>query len=176
VIDQEESAMSSLRPIIPVLFALTLCAPAGNAVACGEVLSRTGNALRYHSFVSRHPAEILVFAEPAGRNQSPDDGKRFRDNLERAGHRVTMVSDTQSLEEAFATHTFDVVITYADDLDGVTAQVARAAREPTLIPVVRRDAPDARELRARYPRLLTDNANLNQFLKSIEQSMKARGA
>lgn len=168
--------MPSLRPIIPVVLVLTLCAPAEDAGACGEVLSRTGNAMRYHSFVSRHPAEILVVAGAASRVQSADDGKRFHDNLERAGHHVTMVFDVQSLEDAFASHNFDVVITYADDLDSVTAQVAKAARQPNLIPVVRHDAGDERDLRARYPRLLTENASLNQFLKSIEQTMKARGA
>lgn len=168
--------MHALRPFRNSLIVVVLCLSAADANACGEVLARTGNALRYHSFVSRHPAEILVYAGPASRANSSDEASAFRKNLERAGHRVVVVDNAEALPAAFAAHQFDVVITYAADLGSVTTQVARIAREPTLIPVVEPGAPDERELRERYPRLLTENANLNQFLKSIERSMKARGA
>jgi hypothetical protein len=57
----------------------------------------------------------------------------------------------------------------------VTANIVATSREPTLIPVLRHNASDEEEMRARFPKLVKDDANLNQFLKAIEQSMKARG-
>lgn len=155
---------------------LGLSTPMQDAVGCGEVLTRTGNALRYHSFVTRHPAQILLYSGPATRASSDDSGQRFHDNLERAGHKVTVVTNAAELESAFSVQSFDVIITFASDLDDLSGELATAANQPTLIPVLQPDTPNADELRERYPRLLTESANLNQFLKVIEQSMKLRRA
>ena len=57
----------------------------------------------------------------------------------------------------------------------MTSQIASSAREPTLIPVIDRDSPNERQMRERFPRIVSEDANLNQFLKVIEQSMKAKG-
>jgi hypothetical protein len=151
-----------------VALCATIGAGANQAQACGEVMYRMGGALRYHAFITRHPAEILMYAT---QHSSADD--EFHHNLERAGHKVTVADGPETLAQALATHHFDVVITYAADVPTISAQLAHVQREPSLIPVFQGRGDEA--LRKQYPLALNENADLNQFLKTIEQTMKARG-
>ena len=86
---------------------------------------------------------------------------------------MTQVQGPEALTQALATHHFDVIITYAADLPTIGARLAHAAKEPSLIPVFQRGGDEA--IRKQYPLALNEDANLNQFLKTIEQTMKARG-
>jgi hypothetical protein len=174
--NEEESVMRQISKGMPFVIVAALFTASPQLFACGEVLSRTGTAMRYQSFVSRHPAEILVYAARGDHGPASAGSESFRDNLERAGHRVTLVKDAEALAAAFTGHNFDVVIAYSGDVDQISQLAANAARDPSLIPVLQHDTPDQPAWRQRYPRLLTENSNLNQFLKSIEQTMKARGA
>ena len=158
------------------ILVLVLCFSAMDAQACGEVMYRMGGALRYHAFITRNPANILVYAGAAERQHDSANVAKFHENLEKAGHKVTLANSPDELARALAAHPYDVILTYAGDLDVVTAQIAKAAREPTLIPVIDRNSPNERAMRERYPNLVSEDANINQFLKVIEQSMKARGA
>ena len=155
--------------------ALCLSMGASNAHACGEAMYRMGGALRYHAFITRHPAEILLYSGPAQLQHSDEERAKFHENLERAGHKVTVVTDPSALAQALSTHSYDVIIASTGDMDVVTSNIVATAREPTLIPVLAHDASDEKEMRARFPKLVTADANLNQFLKLIERSMKARG-
>ena len=152
---------------------LVVAISASDAQACGEVMYRMGGALRYHAFITRHPAQILLYNGTAAQQANSADGQRFHENLEKAGHRVTIVESSDALAKALAERQYDVIITYAGDLPAIREQVAHVAREPALIPVFQRGDQDA--LRKQYPLALNDDANLNQFLKTIEQTMKSRG-
>jgi len=159
------------------VIAIALCAAIGasatsQAQACGEVMYRMGGALRYHAFITRHPAEILLYADKASDAQPSAHRDEFHHSLEKAGHKVTVVDGPESLSQALATHRFDVIIAYATSLPTVNAQLAHAQREPSLIPVFPNGDEAARK---QYPLALNEDANLNQFLKTIEQTMKARG-
>jgi len=158
------------------ILVLALCFTALDAQACGEVMYRMGGALRYHAFITRHPANILLYAGSASQQHFSSEGAKLHDNLEKAGHKVTIATGPEELAQALAAHPYDVIIAYAGDLDSVTAQIAKASREPALIPVIDRSAPNERAMRERFPSLVSEDANLNQFLKVIEQSMKVKGA
>jgi len=154
------------------LAAVVSAAAAGNAQACGEVMYRMGGALRYHAFITRHPAEILMYAATASKSASSDD--QFHHNLEKAGHKVTVVTGPDALAQSLASHHYDVIITYAADLPTINAQLAHAPKEPSLIPVFQNGGDEG--IRKQYPLALNDDANLTQFLKTIEQTMKSRGS
>ena len=159
------------RVVLMALCAAIGAGAASQAQACGEVMYRMGGALRYHAFITRHPAEILMYADAAERNQ-PSYHDEFHRNLEKAGHKVTLIDSQDALAQALANHHYDVIITYAKDLPAINAQLAHAQKEPSLIPVFQNDDDAARK---QYPLALNENADLNQFLKTIEQTMKARG-
>jgi len=155
---------------------LVLCFTTIDAQACGEVMYRMGGAMRYHAFITRNPANILLYSGAADHQHASANDAKFHEDLEKAGHKVTVANGPDELASALAAHPYDVILTYAGDLDVVTAQIAKMAREPVLIPVIDRNAPNEHAMRERYPNLVTEDANLNQFLKVIEQSMKARGS
>ena len=69
---------------------------------------------------------------------------------------VTLARGAGELEQALSTSRFDVMIAYANDMVAATTQIANASREPTLIPVLHELASE-REMRERYPRLVTGN-------------------
>ncbi len=150
---------------------LVVALSAADAQACGEVMYRMGGALRYHAFVTRHPAQILMYAGSATREATSVD-QSFHENLEKAGHKVTVVGSPEALSQALARQHYDVIIAYAADVPAINEQIARIAPEPALIPVFQHGN-DA--VRQQYPLALNEDANLNQFLKTIEQTMKSRG-
>jgi hypothetical protein len=152
---------------------LVVAVASADAQACGEVMYRMGGALRYHAFVTKHPAQILLYADSSAHQASGADVEGFHRNLERAGHKVTIINTPDALARTLATNSYDVIIAYAIDLPAINSQLAHVSHEPTLIPVLQRG--DENALREHYPLALNEDANLNQFLKTIEQTMKARG-
>ncbi|MBS0557335.1 MAG: hypothetical protein JSR27_07975 [Proteobacteria bacterium] len=154
-----------------LMLAVTLAA--SNAMACGEVVNSMGGALHYHAFVTRHPAQILLYDGTAAREAPKSDMRQFDEELAKAGHHVKMVDSPDALAKALASKKYDVVISYAGDLSAIKSQLASISHEPALIPVFQRSDMDA--ARKQYPLAMNDDANLNQFLKTIEQTMKSRG-
>jgi hypothetical protein len=150
---------------------LVVALSAADAQACGEVMYRMGGALRYHAFVTRHPAQILLYSGSATHDATSAD-QTFHENLEKAGHKVTVVDSPDALAQALATQHFDVIIAYAADVPAINDKIAHLAPEPALIPVLQHGNDSVRQ---QYPLALNEDANLNQFLKTIEQTMKARG-
>ena len=153
---------------------LVVAIAASDAQACGEVMYRMGGALRYHAFITRHPAQILLYNGSAAQQASRNDQERFHQSLEKAGHTVTVADTPEALAQALAARQYDVIITYAADLPAINAQIAHVVREPSLIPVFQRGSED-QAARRQYPLALNEDANLNQFLKTIEKTMQARG-
>jgi hypothetical protein len=161
-----------MKNLITIALLLAVVIVARDAQACGEVMYRMGGALRYHAFITRHPAQILMYAGTLPRTASVSDATNFHRNLEKAGHKVTIVDTPAALAQALATHPYDVIIAYAADLPVINAQMSHIEHEPSLIPVFQNGNEN---LRKQYPLALNENANLNQFLKTIEQTMKAPG-
>ena len=162
------------RPSAAIL-ASVLCLSVCAAQACGEVMFRAGAALRYHAFVTRHPAAILLYDSRAPVQPLLTRQSRLHDELERAGHHVTVVRGPDELARALAANTYDVLVADVGAMDKLQRQFADVSRAPTLIPVVDEASQDEGALRDRFPRLVRSNADVNDYLKLIEQSMKARG-
>lgn len=162
----------SPRFAITALLAACAAASAGSAQACGEVMYRMGGALRYQAFVTRHPADILLYNDSAVAQAPGTDRNGFREQLEKAGHKVTLVDGVAAFEQAVAARSFDIVITHAANVTTVESTLARTQREASLIPVIEGGNPS---LRQQYPQALATNAGLNRFLKSIERTMEAQG-
>jgi hypothetical protein len=149
---------------------VALCLSASEAEACGEVMLRTLDTMRFHAFVTHHPASVLIYSGDSAKHPPAQAGK-LHDGLEKAGHKVSVAHGPEQLAKALAARKFDIVVAYADELVAVTTQITGASREPTLIPVLDGGA-DERQLRARFPHLVS--GDLNELLKTIEQSMKAQ--
>jgi hypothetical protein len=163
------------RAIVLALITIIGTGATSRAQACGEVMYRMGGALRYHAFITRHPAQILLYNGAAAdvRHAQTNDMQEFDNNLKKAGHTVTVVDSPDALGKALATRRYDVIITYAGDLAAIQPQLASISHEPALIPVFPRNVEEA--TLKQYPLALNENASINQFLKTIEETMKSRG-
>src|SRR5450432_1537825 len=86
LISRKETAMNTFGKKTSAILVLALCFTAIDAQACGEVMYRMGGALRYHAFITRHPANILLYSGPAALQHTSANEQKFHENLEKAGH------------------------------------------------------------------------------------------
>ncbi len=145
---------------------------ASSAWACGESLFHSGQGQRYHAFITRQPADILIYSPGAA--SGTDSNRQLVAGLEKAGHHITLVSDETTMTSTLMEHRFDVVIASAKDMDAITQRIDKSAREPALLAVVGNDVGSAQN--GHFAHTVHENDGLNQYLKSIEQSMHTRGS
>lgn len=147
---------------------LGLSVVAADALACGEVLFHSGQGMRYHAFITRHPANILVYSpapiEP-GSAQS-----RLYAGLRQAGHRVIVINNDNTLTGELAANHFDVIIASARDMDVITSMLGKSADEPAVMAVVERNAPE----QGHFPVSVQEGAGLNAYLKKIDETTRSR--
>ena len=166
--------MNGTRRNIFSLLIAGLGFPSREAWACGELMLRSLGAMRYHAFLTRNPAAILLYSGDAASDKRPTAADaRLHQGLEKVGHKVSMVRGPGELGQMLVSNRYDVIIAYASEIVAASGQIARASREPALIPVLD-SASDERKMRERFPRLVT--GNFNDLLKAIEQAMVARKA
>jgi hypothetical protein len=163
--------MNDRRQRASAILVIAVCLTAADAQACGELMLRALGSMRYHAFVTHNPAQILLYAGNASAKRPPDTSARLHDGLEKAGHKVNLVQGPDELDRALAARPYDVIVAFSDDMINVTGQIAKAQREPMIVPVL-----DSREnerpMRERFPRLV--NGTFKDLLKTIEQAMKSQ--
>jgi hypothetical protein len=142
---------------------------APEAHACGELMLRSLGAMRFHPFATRNPATIMLYSGPVASQWSASVNASLHAALEKVGHNVRQARGPGELGQMLVASRFDVLIAHADDMLSASGEIARAAREPALIPVLDASATNEREMRERYPRLVT--GGFSSLLRAIEQAM-----
>jgi len=150
---------------------VALCFTPIDVQACGEVMLRTLGAMRYHPFVTHHPAAIVLYSGEAGLKHPPEYDAKLHDGLEKAGHKVIIARGPDQLAQALAAHHQDVIIAYVDDVDSLANRIAKGSPGPTLIPLLDSGAANERQVRERFPRAVS---TFKELLRTIEQSMASR--
>ena len=156
---------------ITLLGALAL-APAA-VVACGEGAFNAGKGLPYQGYLAPRPAVVLIYANPDPTATASDRGALYA-GLQKAGHKLTVVTDAGALATALREKHYDVVITAFDAVDAVavaTADAGNVSGQPTLLPVVNRSDRNSPQLRNRFAAFLVDGASLGQYLKMIGKAL-----
>jgi hypothetical protein len=159
--------MTALRSRFIVLL-LASAAPSA-ALGCGEGMFNTGKGLAYQAYLAPRPAAVLVYTTPGA---SSDEQERLHAGLQKAGHTVTVVRDTESLQRAIAEHRYDVVISSFDVVDAIPSQAGAGAA--TLLPVVARSARNSPQVRDRFDLFVLDGASLGQYLRAINKAVASR--
>ena len=160
------------RILISAFVTSLLGLAATDAFACGESLFRTGQGMRYNSYAAPRPATVLIYSDAAG-STARNDGE-LRKGLEKAGHRVTVVSDAEDLETAAGARPFDVVIADLAEIDALTESMGAETVKPDFLPVVARSVGIDRELRERFAWCVREGAGVGQYLKGINKLMELR--
>jgi hypothetical protein len=166
--------MNGSRRRTSAMLVVALCGATTQAQACGELMLRSLGAMRFRAFATKNPATILLYSGDAADKRPAATDTKLHDALERVGHKVTFARGHAELGEALAGKRYDVLIAYADDIARAFDQMAKAGHEPALIPVLDATAANEREMRERYPRLVT--GSFKDLLKAIERAMTAAKA
>ena len=162
--------MNGSRRKSSILLLAALGGAAMEAQACGELMLRGLGTMRFHAFATQTPASILLYSGTVATSSTVPAATdaRLHNGLKRLGHKVKLARGPGELEQALAGDRFDVMIAYANDMVAAMPQMSNAAQGPTLIPVLHELASE-REMRERYPRLVT--GNFKDLLRAIEQAV-----
>ena len=162
--------MNASRRKASAMLLASLCgAAAPEAHACGELMLRSLGAMRFHAFATRNPATVLLYAGVVASQWPEAVNAKLHDGLEKVGHHVHRARGPAELGQLLAASRYDILVAYADDMLGASAQIAGAAHAPALIPVLDASAPNEREMHDRYPRLVT--GGFGSLPRAIEQAM-----
>src|SRR5262249_42712230 len=124
-------AMDASRRRAGATLAAALCGVAApDARACGELMLRSLGAMRFHAFVTRIPAPILLYSGPVASQWPEEVNAKLHAQLEKAGHSVRQARGAGELGQMLAASRYDVLIAYADDMLGASGPIAGAARGP----------------------------------------------
>ena len=167
--------MNVSRRKTSALLLAALGSAAIEAQACGELMLRGLGTMRFHAFATANPANILLYSSASAADSKVPvaTDARLHASLERVGHKVKLARGDVELAQALSSSRFDVMIAYANDMVAATNRIASTSRGPTLIPVLH-DLASEREMRERYPRLVT--GNFKDLLRAIEQAMSSAKA
>ncbi len=162
--------MNGSRRRLSAVLVAVLGGAATSAHACGELMLRSLGAMRFHAFKTRNPSSILLYSgqPPAADKRPSATDAKMHDGLERVGHKVFLARGPGELDQALAAGRYDVMVAYADDMLRAAGLINKAQKAPALIPVLDGGAPNEREMRERYPRLVT--GTFNDLLKAIERA------
>ena len=148
------------------LIAGLLLFASADALACGDTLFRIGQSMRYDTYTAPRPAVVLLYARGGSHESS------LRKGLEKAGHKVTVVSAGDSFAQDARTRPYDVVIADLEAIDAVKESVGTAVVKPTFVPVV--GSSSESELRDRYASWVREGASLGKYLNAINKVMEIR--
>lgn len=143
-----------------------------DALACGETLFRVGQGMRYNAYAAPLPAAVLLYTG-AG-NATASNETELRKGLEKAGHKVTVVSAGESFVQASGARPYDVVIADLGAIDAITKSMGGATAKPSFVPVVGSSVSTESELRDRYPWWVREGAGLGKYLNAINKVMEIR--
>lgn len=152
-----------------LIASLTLLASI-DALACGETLFRVGQGTRYDNYSAPYPAVVLLHSRPGGATAGSE--KALSRGLERAGHKVTVMSAGESLPPAAGARPYDVVIADLAAIDGVAQSLGAAAAKPAFVPVLASSDPG--EPGDRYRAWVREGASLGKYLHAINKVMEIR--
>lgn len=158
--------------LVIAMATLTLATAASNAFACGETLFHSGEGMRYHGFLTRAPANILIYRPGMASDNVAQT--QLDTGLEKAGHRVTLVTDNANLTQVLAKNHYDVVIAGAHDMNMLAARLDSSAHAPALVAVLGAKADQDSATRGQYTHTLNEQDGLNQYLRLIEKTMQTR--
>lgn len=160
---------SRTRSHVVLALALVFAGVPALSSACSEGMFSSGKGLAFQSYLAPRPAQVLIYSTTADAARDP-----LHAGLQKAGHTLTVVHDTDALAAALKRQHYDIVITAADDADQIASSVETGADAPTLLPIIARGASDASSLRDRFGAFVFDGASLGQYLTVINRVLSRR--
>jgi hypothetical protein len=156
------------------LFSLTalVCVFATAALdACGDKFLLVGRGLAFgRAYASIYPGAIVIFSGP----RTAPEHEKLQQNIRRAGHRVSLVSDESALTQSVLLEQTDIIIADVAIKTTLDPRIAALQAKPSVLYLVSEsDARPAAPVPADAP-LLKNKEKAGRFLVVIEDIMKQR--
>jgi len=155
--------------LVTVLSIGLLASFSSDVFACGESMFRVGKGVHYRAYSAPIPGSVLVYART-------DDERAVAEQLQEAGHTVSVVSNDVDLAMEMQNRQFDVIVAPYSKRDAVEAQSEAIAAHPDWIPIVVNGTDDVKLAKSQYNHTVTAGDDIRKYLKAIHQSLKASGA
>ena len=162
--------MRMRRRVVVAAAAAALAVAPAPAHACSVPTFVTGKGLPYHTRLASHPANLLIYADPARPLAGRDDAA-LSNGLQAAGHTVTVVRAQEALKAALGQAHYDLVISAFGSNGEIAGQVTADAPGAVLLPVVERRQRKAPALRQRFDRYVVEGASLGTYLRAIDEKL-----
>jgi hypothetical protein len=164
--------------------AVFLCVPTPPLHACGDKLLSIARSIRLqHTYKTRHPASILVYAGRAvnarsGGNKDPLlQMSLLYMSLRLAGHKPLAAETVAELDEALKIGHFDFVVADIAEIEMVSSRVKALSPAVTALPIVYKlNKTDFTAAQQQFRFVLRTPATSTQHLEAIDGAMKIRMA
>jgi hypothetical protein len=136
-----------MKPKLVVsLVAGLLAATAAQACpACGDKLSLVGGGVSFmDAGRAGPPGRVVLYAGPGSPLQSAEADLGLVSRMKRAGHEVTVVSDSAELDRVVREHGADVVIAHWSEANATNGRIAKESTSPPTVVAVSYKADDAK--------------------------------
>lgn len=147
-----------------MLTALTSLSLGVDAIACGESLYRVGKGVAYREYTAPLPGNLLVYGGAGNTGE-------LAEQLQRAGHLVTVAESVAELVRLSEAGSFDIVIGRYHDYDDFksTALLSDATYLPIAVEGI-----DEREARKQFSYVMVPTKHeIKHYLKAIHRVLKA---
>lgn len=152
------------------LLGIALILGSSAVFACGESMFHADQGMQYHRFITRRPADILLYQNESA---AGDANNQLYAGLQSAGHHLTLVAQGPAAIDALTSRHFDVIIASSRDMDAVIAHLDASTRTPIKLAVIG-DGNKSDE--SRFPQYVRQGDSVDKYLKSIERGMRERGS
>lgn len=140
--------------------------------ACGAKFLMANRGTRFGKVaIARHPAAVLVYANPSSVLPEALGKVKVEEVLGRAGYRPTMVADRTAFEKALSEGEWDIVVVDLADSAAVRAQL-QGDNAPMIVPVMLRPSKDDfKQAERDYGRVVKGPVKSQRFLETIDEAV-----
>ena len=166
-----------IRSLVHIVVALAFVVSAfGVSSACGDkflVVGRGVKPMRLN--LAMRPGSILIYehkgAEPGDAAADPD----LQATLVKAGHKVAVAEDTDTLESDLRTGKYDIIVATLSDALNLKQEAANAPSKPLVVPVLYNPTATAfSEAKAAFQFVLRTPGKTSQLLAAIDEALGQR--
>jgi len=145
-------------------------------LACGDKFFLVGRGDRFsRAYASLHPGSIVIYTGGSSETSKALGDGRLQKFFTKAGHRVTLASDSASLARALESGKVDVVLAGMSEALVLLPRVDSVTSKPTLVPVEEVDKTKSGP-QHQFSATLKTTDKINGFLSTIEGVMKKRSS
>jgi hypothetical protein len=165
-----------MKKTLLVVGCIVLTEAGTDLLSCGDKFLVASRGTRFQrAAADRHPAKILVYANPASALPKALEKAMVEETLRKAGYQPTSVSDPNELEQALRRGGWDLVLADLADGTALRGRIQGSSSAPMVLPVVYNPSGAAiAQAKKDYQRVLKGPIKSQAFLDAIDDALALR--